>query len=71
MLLKHSNLLSLSFSLYLGTIMCCIVVNFVYLGRNFSPLEPIKIYNMESHGKLILIWKILTSKQFLRCELSL
>ena len=52
-----SNLLSLSFALYLGTIMCCIVENFVYLGRNFSPLEPIKIYDMESRGKLILIWK--------------
>jgi len=55
MSLKYNNLSSLSFSPYLGTIMCCIVVNFVYLGRNFSPLKPIKIYNMESHGKLILI----------------
>jgi len=37
--------------------MCCTVENFVYLGRNFSPLEPIKIYGIESRGKLILIWK--------------
>ena len=64
MSLKYSNLLSLSFSTYLGTIMCCIVVKFVCLGRNFSLLEPIKIYNIESHGKLILIGKFLTSKHF-------
>jgi len=50
--------------------MCSVVVNFVYMGRNFSPLEPIKIYNMESHGKLILLSYVLTSKQFVRGELS-
>jgi hypothetical protein len=56
---KHSSVLSLTISPYLGTVMCCVVFNFVCLGRNFSPLGQIKIYNVESHGKLIVIWKVL------------
>jgi hypothetical protein len=70
MTFKDSNLSSASFCPSLTTVICCCMLNFVCLGRNFLPLQPVKAYNMGGFRKLILIWKFLTYKQFLRDEFT-
>ena len=49
----------------LSPVLCCVKVNFVGLGRNFLPLEQVKIYDMEVMRDVCCI-SFQLNKQFLR-----
>lgn len=44
---------------YIGTIRRCIRANFACVGREFSALEAVNFYNVESNGNLVFILRVL------------